>query len=58
MLTKLKQLSWIKIEVARCRITQECFQGLREECGDVASPYRIVDYGLRGAMVERQYENW
>ena len=32
-ITKL-QRSRIKIEVARCRTTQECFQGLRETCGE------------------------
>ena len=32
MFTKLDQRSWIKIEVVRCRSTQECFQGLRELC--------------------------
>ncbi|PSN36375.1 hypothetical protein C0J52_23866 [Blattella germanica] len=44
MFTKLEELSWIKIEVARgrSRPTQECFQGLREACGDVALPYRTV----------------
>ena len=26
MLTKLQQRSWIKIEVARCRSTQECLR--------------------------------
>ena len=30
MFTKLEQRSWITIEVARCRSTQECFQGIRE----------------------------
>ena len=33
MFTKLEQRSWIKIEVARCRSTQECFQELREALG-------------------------
>ena len=42
MFTKLKQRSWIKIEVARRRSTQECFQGLGEACGDAALPYRTV----------------
>ena len=28
------QLSWIKIEVARDRSMQECFQGLSEALGD------------------------
>jgi len=36
------QHSWIKIEVARGRSTQTCFQGLREACGDAALPYRTV----------------
>ena len=30
MFTKLEQRSWIKIEVARGRSTQECFRGLCE----------------------------
>ena len=42
MFTKLKQRSWIKIEVARCRSIQGCFQGLREACRDAALPYRTV----------------
>ncbi|KAJ4450833.1 hypothetical protein ANN_02264 [Periplaneta americana] len=42
MFTKLEQRSWIKIEVARGRSAQECFQGLREACGDAALPYRTV----------------
>ena len=32
MFTKLEQRSWIKIEVVRCRSTEE-FYGLREELG-------------------------
>ena len=36
MFTKLGQRSSIKIEVIRCRSTQECIQGLREPCGDAA----------------------
>ena len=42
MFTKLEQRSWIKIEVARDRSTQECFHGLREEYGDAVLPYRRV----------------
>ncbi|KAJ4433002.1 hypothetical protein ANN_15259 [Periplaneta americana] len=42
MFTKLEQRSWIKIEVTRGRSAQECFQGLREACGDAALPYRTV----------------
>ena len=42
MFTKLERRSWIKIEVARGRSTEECFQGLHEACGDAALPYRIV----------------
>ncbi|KAJ4448832.1 hypothetical protein ANN_00223 [Periplaneta americana] len=38
MFTKLEQRSWIKIEVARGRSAQECFQGLREACDDAALP--------------------
>ena len=40
--SKLEQRSWIKIEVARRRSTQECFQGLREACGYAALTYRTV----------------
>ena len=40
MFTELQQRSWIKIEVARSRSTKECFQGLRESCGDAALSYR------------------
>ncbi|KAJ4432029.1 hypothetical protein ANN_20643 [Periplaneta americana] len=40
--TKLEQRPWTKIEVARGRSAQECFQGLREACGDAALPYRTV----------------
>ncbi|KAJ4433872.1 hypothetical protein ANN_16185 [Periplaneta americana] len=42
MFTKLEQRSWIKIEVARGRSAQECFQELHEACGDAALPYRTV----------------
>ncbi|KAJ4452182.1 hypothetical protein ANN_03700 [Periplaneta americana] len=42
MFTKLEQRSWIKIEVARGRSAQECFQRLREACGDAALPYHTV----------------
>ena len=42
MFTKVEQRSWIKIEVARGRSAQECFQGLREACGDAELPYRTV----------------
>ena len=42
MFTIVEQRSWIKIEVARGLSTQECFQGLREACGDAALPYRTV----------------
>ena len=42
MFTKLEQRSWIKIEVARGRSTLECFQGLREVCGDAMLPYRTL----------------
>ena len=30
MFPKLEQRSWIRIDVARCRSTQECFQGTCE----------------------------
>ena len=33
MCTKLEQHTWIKIEVARGRNTQECFKGLHEALG-------------------------
>jgi hypothetical protein len=42
MLTKQEQRSWIKIEVAWGRSAQNCYQGLREACGDAALPYRTV----------------
>ena len=42
MFTELEPRLLIKIEVARRRNTQECFQGLCEACGDAAWPYRTV----------------
>ena len=42
MFTKLEQLSWIKTKVARGRSTQECFQRLREACGNAVLPYHTV----------------
>jgi len=42
MFTKQDQRSWKKIEVARGRSAQICFQGLREACGKAALPYRTV----------------
>ena len=42
MLTKLEQCSWIKIEVARGRSTQECFEELSEACCDAVFSYRTV----------------
>ena len=42
MYTKLEQRSWIKIEMPLVRSTQECFQGLREACGDAQLPYRTM----------------
>ena len=42
MFTKQEQRSWIKIDVALCRSTHECFQGVLETCDDVALPYRTV----------------
>jgi hypothetical protein len=42
MFTKEDQCSRIKIEVARGRSAQTCFQGVREACGDAALPYRTV----------------
>ena len=47
MFTKLEQRSWIKIEVAQGRSTQECFQGLCEACGDAALPYHTVAQWLK-----------
>ncbi|KAJ4450903.1 hypothetical protein ANN_02337 [Periplaneta americana] len=41
--TKLEQRFWIKIEMARGRNAQECFQELREACGDAALPYRLCE---------------
>ncbi|PNF35582.1 hypothetical protein B7P43_G02399 [Cryptotermes secundus] len=42
MFTKQEQRSWIKIEVARGCSVRNCYQGLREACGDAALPYRAV----------------
>ena len=42
MFTELEQRSSIKIEVARCRSTEKCFQGQHEACGNTAFPYRTV----------------
>ena len=42
MFTKLEQRSWIKIEVAQGRSSQECFQRLLEAYGNAAVPYRTV----------------
>jgi hypothetical protein len=42
MFTKQNQRYWIKIEVARGRSAQNCYQGLREAGGDAALPYRTV----------------
>ncbi|PSN42070.1 hypothetical protein C0J52_16390 [Blattella germanica] len=47
----------IKTEVARGRSTQECFQGLREACGDVASPYRTVARWITAFRVGRDVVN-
>ena len=46
MCTKLEKRSWIKTEVAQGRSRQECFQGLREACGDAALLYRIVAHDV------------
>ena len=53
MFTKLEQRSWIKIEVARRRSTQECFQGLGEACGDAALPYRTVSRRVKAVREGR-----
>ncbi|KAJ4450622.1 hypothetical protein ANN_02050 [Periplaneta americana] len=62
MFTKLEQCSWIKIEVARGRSAQECFQGLRcsvaiSHSGDAALPcwksvkvMFIVAYDIDGLL--------
>jgi len=42
MFTKQDLSSCIKIEFARGRSAQTCFEGLREACGDAALPYRRV----------------
>jgi hypothetical protein len=42
MFPKLEKRSWIKIEIARGRSAQDCFQGLREACVDTALPYCTV----------------
>ncbi|PSN42617.1 hypothetical protein C0J52_20022, partial [Blattella germanica] len=57
MFTKLEQRSWIKIEVARGRSTQECFQGLREACGDVSLPYRSAARWVTAFRVGRDVVN-
>jgi len=47
MFTKEDQRSWIETEVARDHSAQNCFQGLREACGDAALPYRTVAQWLK-----------
>ena len=42
MFKEPEQRFWIKIEVARGYSTQECFQGLREACGNAVLSYRTV----------------
>ena len=42
MFTKVEQRSWIRMEMARGRSTQESFQGLRKACVEAALPYRTV----------------
>ena len=44
MFTKLELRSWNKIEVARGCSTQECFQGLRQACGE-QNPIILHDNG-------------
>ena len=44
MFKKLEQRSWNKIEVARCRSTQDCFQGLREALGDTEPHHSSRQY--------------
>ena len=39
---KLVKRFWIKIEEERGRSTQECFQGLREACGDMVVQNHII----------------
>ena len=49
MFTKLEQRSWIKIELTRCRGTQECFQGPRGTCGQVALSKLTVAGWFKGS---------
>jgi hypothetical protein len=42
MFMKQEQRSWIKIEDARGRSEQNCYQGLREAGGDAALTYCTV----------------
>ena len=53
MFIKLDQRPWIKIEVARCRSSQECFQGLREACDVAALPYRTVARWVKASRESR-----
>ena len=50
MFTKLKQCSWIKIEVARIYSTQECFQGLHEACGDAELPMCTMAWWVKAFL--------
>jgi hypothetical protein len=47
MFMKQEQRFWIKIEVARGHSAQNCYQGLREACGDAA----ISHSGTMGEIV-------
>ena len=51
--TKLEQRSWIKIEVARGRSTQECFHGLYEARGDAELHYHTVARRVKAYREDR-----
>ena len=55
MFTNLEQSSWNKIEVTRCRSTQECFRRQREACGDAALPYRTVTQWVKAFRTGRPH---
>ena len=58
MFTKLEQRSWIKIKVARCRSTQECFQGLCEAlCGTDPGTHRCRCHGPFAPLEIRRFWN-
>ena len=54
MFAKLEQRSCIKIEVARCHSTQECFPGLHEAYDDAAFPYRTEARWVKAFREDRE----